>query len=170
MSNELLNLVWPLRIGSAAEKAVLVTLADACGAADACSMVADTIAYRTDYTARAVKNFLHGLEAKGLIVICERPGRASEFWVNRSALEAWDKAPTWLKNQQLKIERAEKLKARAPARPAPPPPRMPEEGTVAWLAVMGERLNVPAQGDLEGVATWADRVRRAIAAANILKV
>ena len=170
MSNDLLNIGWPLKLGNAGQKAVLVTLADACNAADACSMCADTIAYRTDYTARAVQNFLRGLEDRGLVIINERPGRSNEFLLDRLVIEDWEKAPLWLKNQRLKAERVEKLKARAPARPAPAPAvRMPEEGTVAWLSMMGERLGVP-QGALEGVATWADRVRSAIRAANILHV
>lgn len=146
MANELLNLAWPLQLESSGEKFVLVALADAANEMGWCSMCADTIAYRTGLHARTVKTLLRSICEKGLIYIAERAGRSSEFVVNRLALEGWKKAPVWLKNQMLKAERVESIKAQmkaaAPA-PAPAPsapaPAAPVDAATATLMMLDAR-------------------------------
>lgn len=170
MANELLNAAWPLQLESSGEKFVLIALADAANADGWCSMCADTIAYRTGLTARRVKDLLRSICEKGLIFINARLGRSSEFMVNKVALEAWQKAATWLKNQQLKTERIDKLKAQAQAAapaPAPAPRQRHAEGTIGWLNDMSEQLAIPAQGPLESSVAWSDRVKRAIKSAKV---
>lgn len=172
MANELLNLVWPLQLESSGEKFVLIALADAANTDGWCSMCADTIAYKTGLHARTVKTLLRLICKRGLIYINERLGRSSEFLVNKVALEAWQKAATWLKNQQLKTERVEKLKAQIQAaapekpveKPVEKPIAKPAEGTVAWLSMMSKCLGIEEQGYLESTVLWTDRVKRAIKA------
>lgn len=107
MSNELLNLCWPVELDSSGEKFVLVTIADAINdKTKICSMTAETIGYRTGLAVRSVQRFLKALKEKSLIYINERNGRSSEFAINERALIGWKKADAWLKNQQAKLKQS----------------------------------------------------------------
>lgn len=106
MSNELLNLCWPVDLASG-EKFVLVTIADAINdKTKICAMTADTIAYRTGLTVRSVQRFLANLKEKCLLYINERVGRSSEFTINDRALLNFAKAKTWLDNQKTKLKQS----------------------------------------------------------------
>lgn len=107
MSNELLNMCWPVELDSSGEKFVLVTIADAINdKTKICSMTADTIAYRTGLSVRSVKRFLSCLKEKCLLYINERAGRSSEFAINDKALLNFAKAKTWLDNQKTKLKQS----------------------------------------------------------------
>lgn len=106
MSNELLNLCWPIDLASG-EKFVLVTIADAINdKTKICAMTAETIAYRTGLSVRSVQRFLSCLKEKCLLYINERAGRSSEFAINDKALLNFAKAKTWLDNQKTKLKQS----------------------------------------------------------------
>ena len=166
MANELLNLVWPLQLESSGEKFVLVALADAANADGWCSMCVDTIAYRTGLTARYVTSTLKAICEKGLIFINERRGRSSEFMVNKVALETWQKAATWLKNQKLKEERIEKIKAQmqaaAPAQaPVPAQTNSTQDATKNLLLEREQQLKKSVPVPKEIADRWVE-LRRAL--------
>lgn len=81
MSTIIMAAVWPLQGMSAAQKAVLVSLADQANDDGACWPAVDTIAMRTCLSERAVQEALRWLQATGAVFRQYRENKSSVYTV-----------------------------------------------------------------------------------------
>lgn len=82
LSNEILNAVWDLPLGSSTDKLVLVALADYANAQGRCWPSMDTLSRRTELTPRTVQKAVARLKSLGWVEVIHTSGHSNVFVIH----------------------------------------------------------------------------------------
>lgn len=144
MSTIIMTQCWPLQGMSAAQKAVLISLADNANDEGVCWPAISTIVKRTCLSERAVRNAIRWLEDSKVLTSHQRHGRSTWYTVTPASYAPGTSCPP--------APDAAPPRHDVPPTPAPDAPRTvkepsiePQEGASAPVAKSPRKVSVPVQ-------------------------
>ena len=144
MSTIIMTQCWPLQGMSAAQKAVLISLADNANDEGVCWPAISTIVKRTCLSERAVRNAIRWLEDSKVIASHQRHGRSTWYTVTPSSYAPGTSCPPAPDAPQPRHD--------VPPTPAPDAPRTvtepsvePQKGASAPAGKSQRKVSVPVQ-------------------------